>query len=396
VAPSSAARRSWIRSIGHPCGPRQLGEASPGVPRPGPRGADGDRVPRRDPAEAGETALFDLARDAPSDARIAEPPEHGWEAAFLDQEGKQVPERVCREGVRIGVAINPHAPRPRGVDLGEQLAGAPPVVHARELQVDDLHVDPGRLGRRDRLADGLEDSSGLVSHVGGVRSAVTPDHREEPVQLIRAGEGAGRGEEAGGQADGAGRQALVEQPSHRGPLVVGRRTVVQPDGHQAQRVVADLHDHVHRGGRKPVHVLGEARLPDLDPGGEAGQILLKQGGAPGQRRRDGEPAVTDHLGRHALAHLALGPRRIGQREVRVGLDVDESGRHDQAPGVDRAARGSGVGRGDRDDLPVAYRDVRAHGGRPGTVQHLTAADDEIVHVERPDSSPSSAPGVLVR
>jgi hypothetical protein len=262
--------------------------------------------------------------------------------------------------------------------------------------VDDLRVDPRRLGRRDRLAHGLEDASRLVADVGGVRSAVTPDHREQLVQLVRAGEGAGRGEEAGGQADGAGRQALVEQPSHRGPLLLGRRAVVQPDGHQAQGVVADLHDHVHRGGREAVHVPGEARLRDLDPGGEAGQVLLEQAGAPGHGWRDGEPAVTDHLGRHALEHLALGPRRVGQREVRVGLDVDEPGRHHQAAGVDRAARRPRVGRGDRDDPAVADRDVRAHRGRPVAVQHLPAADDEIVHVELPDSSPSFLPSVLVR
>src|ERR1700730_13393867 len=143
VAPWSAARRSCTRSIG---ATPALRASSPRL-RPASRDRvrevpDPDRAPRRAAAEAGEPALLELAPDAASDVRIAEAPEHGLQAAFLHPQGKQVAERVGREGVRIGVAIDPHAPRPRGLDLRDQLAGAPPVVGARELQVDDLHVDP--------------------------------------------------------------------------------------------------------------------------------------------------------------------------------------------------------------------------------------------------------------
>src|SRR6266853_2757083 len=82
--------------------------------------------------------------------------------------------RVGREGVRVDVAVDPYAARPRGRDLLDQPAGLSPVVGARQLEVDDLDVDLRRLGGRDRLADGLEDPARLVANVGGVRPAVAP------------------------------------------------------------------------------------------------------------------------------------------------------------------------------------------------------------------------------
>jgi hypothetical protein len=272
------------------------------------------------------------------------------------------------------------AARPRGRDLLDQPAGLSPVVGARQLEVDDLDVDLRRLGGRDRLADGLEDPARLVANVGGVGPAVAPHDPEQSDQLLRPGEGAGRGEEPRRQAGGARREPFLEETAHRGQLVAGRGAILHPDRHQAQRVVADLHDRVHRGRREAIQVAGEARLLDLDPGGEAGQVLLEQPRAARQCRRHRQPAMADHLGGHALGHLALGSGRIGQREVRVRLDVDEPGRHHQAAGVDRAARRPGVARRDRGDPAVSDRDVAPDRVGAATIQHLTAADDQIVQV----------------
>ena len=50
-----------------------------------------------------------------------------------------------------------------------------------------------------------------------------------------------------------------------------------------------------------------------------------------------EAAMTDDLGRDALAHLALGLRIDRQDEVGMRLDVDKAGRYRQPLGVDDAA-----------------------------------------------------------
>ena len=63
----------------------------------------------------------------------------------------------------------------------------------------DLHVHPGRLGHRDRLAHGLEARVGLVAHVGGVGRAVPAQDAGQRVDLVRLGEVAGRGEQPGGE-----------------------------------------------------------------------------------------------------------------------------------------------------------------------------------------------------
>src|SRR5256885_8123389 len=51
-------------------------------------------------------------------------------------------------------------------------------------------------------------------------------------------------------------------------------------------------------------------------------------------RRDREAAMSDNLGRDALADLALGLWVDRQGEIGVGLDVDKAGRDRQPRGVD--------------------------------------------------------------
>jgi hypothetical protein len=96
-----------------------------------------------------------------------------------------------------------------------------------------------------------------------------------------------------------------------------------------------------------------------------------------QHGRDGEAAVADDFGRHALAHLAVSRRGEGQREVRVCLDVDEPGGDDEPAGVDHAVGGALVARRDRHDAAAADRDIGRDRRGTGAGEHLSTAYDDV-------------------
>ncbi len=88
--------------------------------------------------------------------------------------------------------------------------------------------------------------------------------------------------------------------------------------------------------------------------------------------------MADHLGRDALADLALGARVERQREVGMGLDVDEAGRDDEALGVDRmrriGARRIGAERG---DAVSGNGDIGAIGFGAAAVDDAAAANENV-------------------
>ena len=86
----------------------------------------------------------------------------------------------------------------------------------------------------------------------------------------------------------------------------------------------------------------------------------------GSHRRGREAAVANHLGRNALTHLAVRPRRTQQGEVGMGMRINESRRHDAAAGVD------------------IYRRVSLQPSRQGG--NPTAADTDVCSYSRPPSA----------
>ena len=74
--------------------------------------------------------------------------------------------------------------------------------------------------------------------------------------------------------------------------------------------------------------------------------------------------MTEHLGRHSLEDLALGARRIRQREVGMGLDVDEARRDDESVRVDRAMRSALIAACDAHDPAVADGQIGATAAAP--------------------------------
>ena len=63
----------------------------------------------------------------------------------------------------------------------------------------------------------------------------------------------------------------------------------------------------------------------------------------------------------------------------MGVDVDEPGRHDLPARVDHAAGRARRAALDGDDAARANAHVGVESGRAGTVDHVTASDQQIVH-----------------
>ena len=162
-------------------------------------------------------------------------------------------------------------------------------------------------------------------------------------------------------------------------LARGRFAVAHAHGHQAQRVVADQHAGVHRGRRKRVEIFGERELAERRPGRRRAQIVLQELHLAGQAWRHREPAMADDFGGDPLAHFAFCLGIDRQREVGVGLDVDEARRNGEAPGVNDLLRRFGELRSDRNDAAVLDCHIARHAGGSAAVVKEAAADQDVRH-----------------
>ncbi len=147
------------------------------------------------------------------------------------------------------------------------------------------------------------------------------------------------------EPDGAGLECIGELSPHPREVVVGRLLLERALTHRprAQRRVADVGRVVDRL-RQPVdgvEVLGEGLPPPLQRRQRLGVDVLgsfevAHHERPGvvAHRREGEPAVPHHRGRHAVP-ARVGALRVPEHlGVEVRVAVDEPGRHDVALGVD--------------------------------------------------------------
>ena len=115
----------------------------------------------------------DLRTGSGADVGAAKPVEHGVDPALLQPARKQVAKRVAGGFVRVLVAVDLGAAPPRLFQPVQQAFRGAPVVHAGQLDVDDLDVDTGLLGELDRLLDRIEDRVGLVPEMGEVARAAS-------------------------------------------------------------------------------------------------------------------------------------------------------------------------------------------------------------------------------
>ena len=187
------------------------------------------------------------------------------------------------------------------------------------------------------------------------------------------------------ESDRTLRHRLAGQARHLGDLFgrrLDRRQRAITHHINAQGIVGHLNRKVDRMGKVDgIHVLGERLPPPVDAFRErgAGDVLdpLHQIDETlpihGPNRSKSDAAVPHHHRRDPVkdARGEIGiPRHLA---VVVGMDVDESRRHEQARRVEHTS-GLPLTITDRDDAAVGDGDIGATRGRPGAVHNGTAAD----------------------
>jgi hypothetical protein len=194
---------------------------------------------------------------------------------------------------------------------------------------------------------------------------------------------------SGGEADGTRFDRGAQDRGH-GVDVVGVRVSVLAFAHHvgAQRGVRHHRADVERARHacQGVEILGE-RLPVpldalvqrgagdvLDAFHELDEVLVRVG----PHRREADAAVPQDRGGHAVPTRRREVRIPGGLTVEVRVHVDETGRDQQAVGVELAPPGA-VDASHLDDDAVGDRDVGRHRGRAGAVDDGAATDHEVVH-----------------
>ena len=286
-----------------------------------------------------------------------------------------------------------------GMDL--VAGGAPALGVVVDLEEQHRQWAAGQLGR---LAEVVEVAGGEVGvgleHTG----AGGPHGGSDGGELGIAGREAGGGptvgrpvlhRAAGGEAEGAGPQPLLDQGAELGQFGLRRDlgVVGTPLAHhvEAESPVGDLGADVHHpGGRSEgVEVLGEALPGEVDPLGQhrAGDVLdplhevdeeVLGAGADGG---EAHPTVAEHGRGHPM------PRRGGQLgipgglAVVVGVDIDPAGQDELTLGLDRAPGLTidGAGGADGRDRVAADGHVGLGAGGPAPVHHGAVGDEEVVH-----------------
>ena len=170
---------------------------------------------------------------------------------------------------------------------------------------------------------------------------VGPDGLAQRHDLVGGGVGGGGDGQAGGQGERAHLHGLGGETLHLAQLFGGGGPVFRSARGNLQGGVADLGSDVDADaagleGGGPV-VQGVPLPHGVADEGPA-DVVLEGLGAALACREGGVAAVAGDLGRHALVGLALAAGVVEQRDVGVGVHVDEARAYDVPGGVDAAGR----------------------------------------------------------
>ncbi len=281
--------------------------------------------------------------------------------------------------VRVGVQADVEALVQALVDELQQFR-APPgvhlVVHGGVRQVQGA---ARAAGDRDHLGVALERPGAVAALVRPEEAAVSGDHFAQCDQLGGVGVHAGRVAQARRQAHRARFEAVRHERAHGLELGRGGRAVVPAHGEHPDGAVGDEVGGVRRGPLvDPVEVLADRAPGEVHvvraavPGGD-GLPHLRRGRLVD--RRVAEPVLSEHLQGAALAELGEVVVVGQDRQLGVGVHVDEAGRAHQAARVDAPPPVQAVA--DGGDAAALDGDVGAEPVGAGAVDDLGAADDEV-------------------
>ena len=281
--------------------------------------------------------------------RVAEPFGRCIPATFPRPRREKTQEACGVGGIGIGVGQHLNAGRPGRRDQIEGRALIRPVARSGGLEVGDFDPRTRLSSGLDGLVDRPEQAAFFVPDVRSVEPVAPSHHRRQKDDLIGGSEQSRHVPEAGGETEGAVIQSLDQLAGHELPLILGRLTVLEPDGGTAEAALADEQGLIQRDAQlfDGLEVARHA-LPR-----ELGfivrrQLLGRQLFRRAPDRRDRRSAVAGDLGGDAVVHTARRCRIAEDAPVGVAMDVDEPGAHHLSSRIDG---GRGLLGRDRADGP---------------------------------------------
>ena len=152
------------------------------------------------------------------------------------QHGRARDVRIDIEGNRLRF--------PGSVDFGKTFECPPVIGRTGALMVGDHHRDMRFPADFEGLIERFENVGGFVPHVSGMDGSRRRQCCRELDDLFRRGCVRGRVEQPRAHAHGAGRQRVLQSPSHPSDLARRGRAIEPVHGADSQRRVADLGDNV--------------------------------------------------------------------------------------------------------------------------------------------------------
>src|SRR5438067_2720546 len=300
------------------------------------------RPPTRRPAGPAGHILLDGSPDLLTRLRVTQALQQRIDAAG------QRPGRIDREQGGVGgdvgddVEAGVDATRPRLLVELDHLVEPRPVRPSERLDVRVLAGDAVLLPHPDHLARRRNQGLTRAAYVRGV-DRVLGKGRGQLDNLLRRREDAGCIQQPGGKAEGAFLHRTPDQILHSLELFSRELTPLESHLVDADRAVGDHRDDVHRDTSllQVFEELAEAsplpgQLFTLEEGGVA-LHLVERGGIDRSRRvaavagHDGCDPLLDEWGQH------VGVALYREEEFRVGMDVDEPGRHHVPLRIDHLA-----------------------------------------------------------
>ena len=255
------------------------------------------------------------------------------------------------------------------------------MVGRTELWLDVRNLEPRfrHAGGRQSLAKTEVIEEIAVADVSCVEDIVLGRDLGHVGELIRGCKAARPILKPARKTEGPSLDALLQEGDHLVHLVlVGRpQRVAQnsamdcPVPDERQDIDAKAHP------VEMVEIIAEGQPVDID--GALGETWRHQRDIGAiSRRRAGDAALSDDLGRDSLMNLAFRAAVGGQSEVGMGVEINEAWRNRQAPGLKRRV-GLALNRSDFSDPAVTDADIGIEARPPGAVDDVAALYDDIQH-----------------
>src|SRR5262249_4284581 len=216
----------------------------------------------------------------------------------------------------------------------------------------------------------------FAADMGAVVAAIASDylgHRNHLVLVLVAAAG-----ERGRQIDRALLHRLRDELGHLFDLRLRRRPVFEADNNLTYLLRRNARGDVDRGTAlaEAAEIALKRGPVDVDAGAALGFLLVLFEHAAFERGH--RLAFSDHIERHALAHLAFGIAVCQDGDVGVRVQIDETRRNHHPLRIDHALAERGIEFADPGDAAILYRHVAIEPGIAAAIDDLAVCNDDII------------------